>query len=55
MEDPVMEVCFCVVSGVCGLGMFRVCLLLWSCEMGIALRALLGVSGLVIGVGVVRY
>ena len=41
VEGPVIGVCFCVVSGVCGLRVVRVCLLLSGCRMGIALAAFL--------------
>ena len=39
-----------VVHGVCGLGMLKVCLLLWSYRMCYALAALFCVSGFIMGV-----
>ena len=50
-----MEVCFFVVSCVCGLGTFSVCSLLRGCGMGISLAALVSVSCLVMGVGIIGH
>ena len=50
-----MGVCFCIVSCVCGLGMFSVCSLLRGCGMGISLVALVSASHLVMGVGIIGH